>query len=244
MHGNIQNISNDFDSDALEAIPETSLHRNVDIPIVKADKEGYVRAYLIAPGTVFGVPTGRLADLGVQNKRSIQLSLLFKASIDRKRAGMLGLGKNVWPAVSVRDTADLFMLVFNIARTSPDALGHGRDGFYIAETCQYAVYEVMKEAGRVLVELGIAEEAEPLPFSEEELAKYFGFIAPILGTNCAAKGVRSRALGWKPADGKDEFMKTIEDGLMLCLDDTPLRMAPNSKDYSDTLALLQQKSTN
>lgn len=41
----------DLDVEKLNALPETAFHRNVDIPIIEADKAGYVKAYLITPGT-------------------------------------------------------------------------------------------------------------------------------------------------------------------------------------------------
>ena len=40
----------DLDVEKLNAIPQNVLHRNVDIPIIEADKAGYVKAYLITPG--------------------------------------------------------------------------------------------------------------------------------------------------------------------------------------------------
>jgi hypothetical protein len=49
LHGD-HTIYSDLQSDELQALPETALHRNVDIALVNADKEGYVKAYLITPG--------------------------------------------------------------------------------------------------------------------------------------------------------------------------------------------------
>jgi hypothetical protein len=40
----------DLDVEKLNAIPETAPHRTVDIPIIAADKAGFVKTYLIAPG--------------------------------------------------------------------------------------------------------------------------------------------------------------------------------------------------
>jgi hypothetical protein len=108
QHGD-HTIYSDLDSDAIEALPETALHRNVDIATVKADKEGYVTAYLITPGTVFGLAEGPLVDIGVQHKYSIQLPLFIKVSAARKKAGYIGAGKNLWAAASNRDS-ECFLL--------------------------------------------------------------------------------------------------------------------------------------
>ncbi|KAF9476529.1 hypothetical protein BDN70DRAFT_995588 [Pholiota conissans] len=46
LHGG-HKVYSDLESEALNTIAESVLHRNVDIPIVEADKAGYVKAYLI-----------------------------------------------------------------------------------------------------------------------------------------------------------------------------------------------------
>ncbi|KAG2018248.1 hypothetical protein CC2G_007691 [Coprinopsis cinerea AmutBmut pab1-1] len=217
MHDKVNKVYNDLDSASIEAIPADGIHRNVDIPLVQADKEGYVRVYLMAPGVIFGVPKGALVDLGIQQKKSIAISALFEASVDRKRAGYIGGGKNVWPAVSLRDVAALYLLAFDTARENPEALGHGRDGFYIAENCEWRPLEMMTAAGKILVEYGIADGAEPTPFSKEEEIKYFGTFAPLLASNCGARGDRSRTLGWTPVDGKEELLQSVREGLLLHL---------------------------
>jgi len=65
---------------------------------------GYVRTYIIAPSTIYGHATGRLVDLGIQNKSSIQIPILIKASLDRGQGGMVGEGKNLWPNVHIDDS--------------------------------------------------------------------------------------------------------------------------------------------
>lgn len=53
LHGN-HRVYSDLESEVLNALPETVLHRNVDAAIVKADTAGYVKAYLITPGILLG----------------------------------------------------------------------------------------------------------------------------------------------------------------------------------------------
>jgi len=65
---------------------------------------GYVRTYIILPSTIYGVATGKLVELGIQNPYSIQMPALINASIDRRQAGMVGRGKNVWPNVYIDDS--------------------------------------------------------------------------------------------------------------------------------------------
>ena len=51
MHGD-HPVYSDLDIDVIEAVPDTQFHRNVDIPIIVADKEGYLMSYIIAPGNI------------------------------------------------------------------------------------------------------------------------------------------------------------------------------------------------
>ena len=45
-------VYSDLDIDAIDAVPDTQFHRNVDIPIIVADKEGYLMSYIIVPGNI------------------------------------------------------------------------------------------------------------------------------------------------------------------------------------------------
>ena len=52
LHGDHITYS-DLETEKLNALPVEALHRIVDIPIVEADKAGYVKAYLVTPGVLF-----------------------------------------------------------------------------------------------------------------------------------------------------------------------------------------------
>jgi len=52
MHGD-HTIYSDLDADAIAALPETAPHRHIDIPIIAANLEGYVRSYIVAPGAFY-----------------------------------------------------------------------------------------------------------------------------------------------------------------------------------------------
>ncbi|KAF8904777.1 hypothetical protein CPB84DRAFT_1895995 [Gymnopilus junonius] len=188
----------DLDVEKLNAFPETVIHRNVDIPIIEADKAGYVKAYIIAPGTIFGYPSGPLVNLGVQNTHSIQLPYIIRACIPRKQGGYIGKGVHRWPAVSIDDTADLYLVLFNIAR------------YYFAENFDYSGLEAAQAISEALFDEGVASSKETSPFTQEELEKNFGPFWPMLATNCYAKADRSRAIGWKPTGTKADFSANLK----------------------------------
>lgn len=97
-------IWDDLDPDDLETLPDTAPHRDVDLAIINADNEGYVRAYLVAPSTIYGLAAGKLVSAGISNNRSMQIPRLIGASLRRGRAGMVGMGLNIWPNVHIDDS--------------------------------------------------------------------------------------------------------------------------------------------
>ncbi|KAH7928229.1 NAD(P)-binding protein [Leucogyrophana mollusca] len=204
-------IYSDANAEQIESLKPTQIHRNVDLEIVEADKQGYVKTYIILPSTIYGIASSPLVDLGLQNPYSIQVPGLIKASLDRGQGGVVGEGKNLWPNVHIDDIASLYVVLFE-AITNPAAApapaGHGREGFYFGEGGEHKLYDVSKTIAQVLYDLGKGKSPEPTTFSEEELQKYFG--GAYLGSNSRARGERSRAIGWKPKYTTEDLLKSIK----------------------------------
>lgn len=135
---------------------------------------GYLKAYLVTPSTIFGVPTTPLVNAGIQNAHSLQFPWLIRASLGRGQAGMVGKGLAVWNAVHVDDVAELFIVLYNAVLKNSDAVDHGHKGYYFAENGEYTWYDVSKAIGRAMVELGLSKNDEPTTFTSEELVKYWG----------------------------------------------------------------------
>ncbi|KAI0058646.1 NAD-P-binding protein [Artomyces pyxidatus] len=199
-------IYDDANVDQIESLPTTQAHRNVDLQVVAADKEGYVRTFIVLPSTIYGLATGTLVDLGISNPHSQQIPGAIKASIDRGQGGMVGEGKNVWPHVHINEQADMFRIVLEAALTDVNT-PHGREGFYFGENGEYRLYDVAKTYTQVLYDLGKSKTPEPTTFTEEETLKYFG--GSYLGTNSRARGSRARLLGWKPVKTTDDLLASI-----------------------------------
>lgn len=88
-------VYNDTDIAQIESLPPDALHRNVDVTIVEADQAGYLKSYIILPSTVWGIASGKLIDIGVQNPHSVQIPYMIKYFIRRGHAGLVGEGKNI-----------------------------------------------------------------------------------------------------------------------------------------------------
>jgi len=200
-------IYDDSDADQIESIAPTQIHRDVDLAITAADAEGYIQSYIILPSTIYGLATGRLVDMGIQNPHSIQIPSLISAALDRGQAGMVGEGKNLWPNVEIHETADLYANLYDKIRADADT-GHGRNGFYFVESGEHSLYDVGKEIGAALVELEKANSAEPTTFTQADLDKYFGG-SPHLGSNARCRATRSLSIGWKPVKSTSDMLASI-----------------------------------
>ncbi|GBE86890.1 NAD(P)-binding protein [Sparassis latifolia] len=205
-------IYNDLDAAQIETLPPTAFHRPVDLAIVRADAEGYVRTYIILPSTIYGIESNPLVDAGISNPYSIQIPYLIRASLDRRQAGMVGRGVPFWPDVHIDDVADLYIVLYDAIVVSPEKVGHGREGYYFAESGEHTWVDISRAIGAALVKLGITTSAEPTTFTTEELIKYFGSEAAgnYSGSNSRCRANRGRALGWKPVHSTADMIASIK----------------------------------
>ncbi|RDX55262.1 NAD-P-binding protein [Lentinus brumalis] len=209
----------DDDVEQLEKIPLSQPHREVDLAVIDADKEGYVRAYLVLPSTIYGLARGPLVDAEIMNPQSQQIPALIIASLQRKRAAMVGEGKNIWPNVHIDDVAHLYEVIWD-AILSGREIGHGKEGYYFGENGEHRLYDVGKEIGKVLKEMQIAETDEPSKLTKEELELFFGG-SESLGTNSRCRGRRARAIGWKPKKTTEDMLASIKAEVQYMLTRTP-----------------------
>ncbi|KAG6327950.1 hypothetical protein ID866_11139 [Astraeus odoratus] len=159
-------VYDDLDPDQIESLAPTQLHRNVDLAIVQADKEHYIKSFIILPSTIYALAKSKLVDLGIQNPRSIQIPQLIRAGLARGQGGMVGQGENIWPNVHIDDIADLFIVVYESALSGKAA--HGREGFYFGENGEHRLYDVAKAISQTIYELGKGKSPEPETFTEED----------------------------------------------------------------------------
>ncbi|RDB19487.1 Uncharacterized protein C2A9.02 [Hypsizygus marmoreus] len=205
-------IYDDTNADQIETLAPTQIHRNVDLELVNADKEGYVRTFIILPSTVYGIVTGKLVDLGIQHPYSLQVPAVIDASVRRGQGGMVGAGKNLWPNVHIDDIADLYVTLLNAIHTKNPAATHGREGYYFGENGEHSMYQIGAAVAQALVDIGKGKSAEPTSFTQDEINLYFGG-SPFLGVNSRCKGNRSRAIGWNPVKTTADLLASIKPDL-------------------------------
>lgn len=131
-----EKVYDDSDPDDIEkSLPETTPHRHIDLSIVRADQagtplqgslylvltrfSGYLLAYIVLPGTIWGVAKNSLVDAGIINPHSIGIRLFFGAAFARGRTGVIGKGLAVWPAVEIEDRMCAALFLSRILIYSP-----------------------------------------------------------------------------------------------------------------------------
>ncbi|WOO86267.1 putative protein [Vanrija pseudolonga] len=189
----------------ISSLPHAALHRDVDLEIEAADTAGYAFTYIVLPSTIYGIVSHVFADRGLSNPQSQQVPHLTRWSIERRAGAVIGRGDNLWPNVHIDDTGDLFALVYTLALTGRE---HGADGYFFAESGEHTLRQVGDAIGAALYAKGLADTPEARTLTDAELDKFAGG-SKYLGGNSRARGVHSRAIGWKPTHGLDDFLKEI-----------------------------------
>ncbi|KAL1748421.1 hypothetical protein HDZ31DRAFT_79764 [Schizophyllum fasciatum] len=210
-------IYDDSDVEQMASLPITQMHRPVDVAIVDGDNAGYVYTYIILPSTIYGWAKNDLVSQGIANYRSVQVPTLAAASLERRRAGMVGKGVARWPSVEVHELGDLYNLVFEKATRDPESLGHGRSGYYFGASDEHSWYEISKSIGEALVKLGRASDPEPTTFTKEEIDKYFAG-SEYWGSNSRCRATHSKSLGWKPTKTTKDLLDSIEQEVRGCIE--------------------------
>ncbi|KAF8625571.1 hypothetical protein AX15_005331 [Amanita polypyramis BW_CC] len=207
-------VYSDIDTTHLDALPITQPHRIVDFTLIEASARGFVKTYIILPGTIYGTASGPLIDLGLQNPHSQQIPELVEVSLHRQQGGMVGQGKNMWPNVHISDVADLFILIFEKLllvdgdrRLTP---AHGYSGYFFCENGEHDLHSVAKAIAQVLYDLGLSKTPSPSSFTEKELREFFPD-GTTLGSNSRCRAERGKILGWEPQHTTKDMLASIEE---------------------------------
>ncbi|KIJ63850.1 hypothetical protein HYDPIDRAFT_91531, partial [Hydnomerulius pinastri MD-312] len=199
----------------LESLPESQLHREVDILVIAADNQDrtktplhrYVRSYVILPSTIYALSKGPLVSTGVQKPCSEQIPRLIKASLAHGQGGMVGAGENLWGDAHIDDVADLYSLPYTAA-ISQKKPPHGREGMYFASTGEHVLKDVACAIAEALVERGLEKDPQPTPFNAADYAR--DDLLHFIGTNSRCTANKAKAvLGWKPKYTTEDMLKSI-----------------------------------
>ncbi|KAE9407775.1 hypothetical protein BT96DRAFT_809263, partial [Gymnopus androsaceus JB14] len=204
-------IWDDANPDQIETLKPTQPHRPVDLKILLdlyLPCSGYVKSYIIIPSIIWSIAKGPLFDSGISNKKSIIIPALIRASLDRRNAGMVGLGKNIWPNVEIHDLGDLYNFLFDAVLSSSPTPGHGREGYYFGANEEHTMYQVGEAISEVMLKMNKGDGGVPTSFTKEETDK-MDYLSYFIGSNSRCRANRSRALGWTPKNTTKDMLASI-----------------------------------
>jgi len=201
----------DDSDEALSALPATTIHRHVDIPLANAHKEGYVRTYIIAPPLVYGLASGTFVDAEVQSPIPTFLTLISKIAFERGSCGMVGPGKNIWTTVELHDLTRFYIILFDAVIGRKDILGGS--AYYIPVDSEVVTGEYLRLVAQYLHEFAALPTGEVTPATQDDLAKWPILVA--FGINSRVSGSRALSIGWKPTHGQGDFVKGLKETVEL-----------------------------
>lgn len=206
-------VYSDASVEQIESLAPSQPHREVDLAVVGADQQGYLRSYIVLPALIWGLATGPLVDIGVQNPHSQQIPLTIRSGLKRGKAVIVGEGKNFWPNVNIEELGDLYMIIFNKALNDAQRLPHGREGFYFGASDEHRFADIYKTVAKALYEAGKVSSPDPAPLEKDEVEKYFGtelMATTVMGGNSRCRADRSLSIGWTPKKGTKEMLASIK----------------------------------
>lgn len=168
-------------------IPDTAVHRNVDLEIFSAAKNGLVDAYIVAPCMIYGKCRGPLPHPSMQINGMIKMALMHNEVVQ------LGPATNVWNSLHIDDLCDFYVLLFEHALSGKDRSTDPMERFYWASGEEFAWGDVAKELAKLLHAAGAITSATPRELTLQDEPN-------LMMTASNARAVSNRGsstFGWK-----------------------------------------------
>ncbi|VDB84745.1 unnamed protein product [Peniophora sp. CBMAI 1063] len=199
----ISDVDPNLDNLTNMSLPHIAVHK----ALIAADREGYIRSYIVYPSVVYGALRGPLVDTGIAHRYSIAIPMAINSSIQRGQGAQVGLGVNRWSGVHIDDMTKLYKIIFEhaLAEDAP----HGSEGHYIAENGEFSFADAAKRYTFVLHAHGKSVRAEPEAFTTAEIKS--NPMISFLGIDVRIKGDRARRLGWSPTHLIGEFFESVQE---------------------------------
>ncbi|KAI0376908.1 NAD(P)-binding protein [Hypomontagnella monticulosa] len=206
-----EKVYRDDDVAEIDSLPINAPHRNVDIPIVKFQRQLGEKAKIaiMIPSCVCGFNKnhGRL---------SIQIPTLTRYALKHGYAGQIGAGLPVQSYIHVNDLARGYLaLLHHLERTSPNSPQLLENPYYFCESTgksEPSWNEIATLIGQELHARGLISDPKPRtipPENYDDILK--GFTNAAVGLNSRSRAVRLRELGWKPIEKNWEFSFRFEE---------------------------------
>lgn len=206
-------IYRDDKPEDIDAVPDTALHREIDLAIVRAQKElaasGKAKLAIMVPPTIYGWTHGR---------GTIQLPVLARFALKHGYVPTVGPGLAVESNIHVLDLARAYMTILHFMESEPASSQKFTNPYWFCEATGDEEPSWQNIAAHLAQSLRAAgrSDVQPKPKQlegEELWGDLFGPVtASIVGLNSRSRAVRLRELGWEPKE-KDWKKSWVDDEL-------------------------------
>ncbi|TIA60606.1 NAD(P)-binding protein [Aureobasidium pullulans] len=186
-------IYKDTDPAALDARPDTSSHREIDLAILDARNRLGLKAklFIMLPPLIYGAST--------HGKLSIQVMTMARFALKHKYAGYVGGGKGIWGLVHVKDLSYGYATILQWLEASPDEVSLENPYFFCENGEEATWAECAAFIGKELKAAGKIEDEAPRQIPEEQYGDLFGkYSDVVIASNARNRAERLRQLGWRP----------------------------------------------
>ncbi|KAL4885468.1 hypothetical protein BJY04DRAFT_214266 [Aspergillus karnatakaensis] len=207
-------IYDDATPAAIDALPDSAAHREIDLAIVNASRDlaSHAKLAIMIPPVIYGV--------GQDSRLSIQLPTLARYAIKHGYPGMIGEGLSVWNQVHVKDLARGYMFLLHYLEQTPAAEVRSNPYFFCENGEELSWGECVAEIGRLLHKAGRVSDPIPRTIPRENYGDLFGeYSGLVVGSNARNRATRLRALGWEAREERT-FASLAEDEMPLLLKET------------------------
>ncbi|KIP03940.1 hypothetical protein PHLGIDRAFT_15544 [Phlebiopsis gigantea 11061_1 CR5-6] len=192
------------DESDIRQLTETMLHGQFDVPLLKAQENGYLNAYIICPAGVHGIGGGPL------KRPSVAFMIFLAECRESKRVRYIGEGTNGFGWVHVDDLVPLYVTAFQrlIDADGKKLAGSPYERYVIATRQWLEIRTWLGIFAAELYKLGKLDSPEmiSIPYAE---ASPMG--ALLLAQNAPCRVGRAYSLGWKTSSDYPTLYETLPD---------------------------------
>lgn len=204
-------VYSDTKPEDLDARPDSSSHRAIDLAIISARKSLGTKAklFIMIPPLIYGATH--------HNRVSIQIVTMARFAMKNKYAGYVGKGKSLWGLIHVNDLSYGFLTMLQWLEQAPPeaALEHP---YFISENGKELSWrDAAAIIGDELTAAGKLSDPAPCQIPKDQFKDLFGhYNMVILGQNARNRADRLRKLGCE-AKHTDVRQASREEELPLLL---------------------------
>ncbi|KAF2764041.1 NAD(P)-binding protein [Teratosphaeria nubilosa] len=209
----------------IDSVPDRAPHREMDLAIVRAQKEVGEKAkiaIMIPPKpSPHLLRTGPTPDPVNPNHQrlTIQIPTLTRVALKHHYAAHVGPGHAVESNIHVLDLARAYVTLLHHLETSPPAQTLSNPYYFCESTgsSEPSWHEIAVLIGQKLHDAGRIPDPTPRVLERGLHGDVFGeFTGAVIGLNSRSRAVRLRAVGWAPRE-KDWRASFVEDELSVIL---------------------------